>query len=101
MSLDQNCGQEVKATCGLFLAAQSLIGFGLGLLVAERLGRKARQTTAIATVSAGVAASLPLVIEIFAKRINDPGSARGVRRRLRSIREGEGEGFHHDEPPLL
>lgn len=93
MIADQHCGQESKVTCGLFLAAQSFIGFGLGLLVAERLERRACQTTAIVSVAAGVLASLPVVIELFAKRINNPDSPRGIQRRLRSIREGEGEGF--------
>ncbi len=93
MIAEQNCGQESKVACGLFLAAQSFIGFGLGLLVAERIERRARQTTAIVSVTAGVLATLPIVVELFARRINDPDSARGMRRRLRSIREGEGEGF--------
>lgn len=81
---------ESPVRCGLFVAAQSLIGFGVGVLVAEKLGRTSRQNVAITALSAGALATLPLVVDIFTRKINDPDSDRGQRRTLRSIREGDG-----------
>jgi hypothetical protein len=56
------------------------------MLVAERLNRPARQATAIALVSVGTLAVIPLLVKIALERINSPESDRVMRRRLRSIR---------------
>jgi hypothetical protein len=54
--------------------------------VAERFNRPARQATAIALVSVGTLAVIPLLVKMALERINRPESERGMRRRLRSIR---------------
>ncbi len=69
---------------------------GSGLLVAERLNRPARQATAIALVSVGTLAAIPLLVKMAMERINRPESERGMRRRLRSIRGDSGYGSEHD-----
>jgi hypothetical protein len=56
------------------------------MLVAERLNRPARQATAIALVSVGTLAVIPLLVKMALERINSPESDRVMRRRLRSIR---------------
>ncbi len=71
---------------GLLTLTRAAFGLGLGLLMAERLDRPARQATAIALVSVGTLAVIPLLVKMAMERINRPESDRGMRRRLRSIR---------------
>ena|SRR5437762_12563491 len=81
---------------GLLTLTQSAFGIGLGLLVAERLSRSARQATAIALVSIGTLAFVPLLVKMAMERINRPESDRAMRRRLRSIRGDSGYGSEHE-----
>lgn len=74
----------------LISVANAALGFGLGLLLSGRLDRSARKVAAISTMALGIVATLPLVAEIIADQVVGPDSARGVRRRLRSIREDAG-----------
>ena len=71
---------------GLLVLTRTAFGLGIGLLVADRLKRPARQVTAIALVSVGTLAALPLLVKLAMARINRPESERSVRNRLRSIR---------------
>ena len=64
--------------------------------MAERLNRPARQATAIALVSVGTLAVIPLLVKMALERINRPESERAMRRRLRSIRGDSGYGSEHD-----
>ena len=81
---------EVLALDGLLVLTRTAFGLGIGLLVADRLKRPARQVTAIALVSVGTLAALPLLVRLAMARINRPGSERSVRNRLRSIRSDSG-----------
>ena len=81
---------------GLLSLTRASFGLGLGLLVAERLNRPARQATAIALVSLGTLAVIPLLVKMAMERINRPESDRVMRRRLRSIRGDSGYGSEHD-----
>jgi hypothetical protein len=75
---------------GLLTLTRAAFGLGVGMLVAERLNRPARQATAIALVSVGTLAVIPLLVKMAMERINRPESDRGMRRRLRSIRGDSG-----------
>lgn len=75
---------------GLLTLTRAAFGLGLGMLVAERLERPARQATAIVLVSVGTLAIIPLLVKKAMERINRPESARGMRRRLHSIRGDSG-----------
>jgi hypothetical protein len=75
---------------GLLSLTRASFGLGVGLLIAERLNRPARQATAIALVSLGTLAVIPLVVKMAMARINRPESDRVMRRRLRSIRGDSG-----------
>ena len=88
-----NCA-ETPASCGLFLAAQALIGFGVGVLVADKIPASRRKAAGIAAAGAGAAAAAPLIIEVFTRKLQSAQTSRNLRRRLRSIREGEG--FNHE-----
>ena len=71
---------------GLWTLTRTAFGLGVGMLVAERLNRPARQATAIALVSVGTLAVIPLLVKMALERINSPESDRVMRRRLRWIR---------------
>ena len=81
---------------GLLSLTRASFGLGVGLLIAERLNRPARQATAIALVSLGTLAVIPLLVKMAMARINRPESDRAMRRRLRSIRGDSGYGSEHD-----
>ena len=81
---------------GLLTLTRTAFGLGVGMLVAERLNRPARQATAIALVSVGTLAVIPLLVKMAMERINRPESDRGMRRRLLSIRRGSGYGSEQD-----
>lgn len=74
---------------GLFSLAQTAIGCGVGLLIADKL-RKRKQTTAITLFSVALASVVPVIATYIVSRVNDPESKRGMRNRLRSIREDSG-----------
>jgi len=75
---------------GLVALTQTAVGFGAGLLVAGKLGRTAKKTTAAIVFSVGVISTLPLVVDLVIKFFNRPGSERDMRKRLSSIRRDSG-----------
>ena len=75
---------------GLLVLTRTAIGLGIGMLVADRIRRPFRQATAIALVSVGALAAVPLLVKMAMERINRPESDRGSRNRLRSIRGDSG-----------
>lgn len=86
-------GENLPVT-GLVAFSQAAVGVGVGLLVADKLEVSARQRTAIALISAGAAAIVPFIAGIYDRISHSPDSSWGMRRRLNSIREGEG--FNED-----
>lgn len=72
----------------LLTLTRTAVGLGLGLLVADRLKRPARQATAIALVSIGTLAAVPFLLKLGVGLFDR--SERGSRNRLRSIRGGAG-----------
>ena len=70
---------------------RTAFGLGLGMLVADKIKRPVRQAAAIALVSVGALAAVPLLVKMALERINRPESERGSRRiDLRSIRGDSG-----------
>jgi hypothetical protein len=74
----------------LMTLTRTALGLGIGMLVADKIGRSARQTTAIALMSVGALAAVPFLVKVALARINRPESERGSRARLRSIRNDSG-----------
>ncbi len=95
---DKKICEEGSTTCGLFVAAQSLIGLGAGMLLAERISKPQRQFAALALLGAGAVAAAPLLVEMVIRKIHSAETSRNQLRRLRSIREGEG--FNHETTSL-
>jgi hypothetical protein len=87
-------GENLPVT-GLVAFSQAAVGFGVGLLVADKLEINARQRTAIALIGAGAAAVIPFVAGIYDRLSHRAASERDMRRRLESIREDVG--FSGDE----
>ena len=75
---------------GLLLLTRTAFGLGIGILVADKIKSPVRQATAIALVSVGALAAVPLLVKLAMERINRPESERGSRKRLRSIRDDFG-----------
>lgn len=75
---------------GLLSLARTAFGLGIGMLIADKVRHPFRQATAIALVSVGVVAAVPLLVKVAMERINRPESERGSRNRLRSIRDDSG-----------
>jgi ABC-type amino acid transport system permease subunit len=82
--------QDAVPVTSLVAVTQTALGFGAGLLLAGAMRRSAQKATAIAMLSVGVISTVPLVVDFVMKYLNKPGSARGQRRRLASIRDDSG-----------
>ena len=80
---------EVVQT-SLLAVTQTAVGCGIGLLLAGKLGRPAQKTTAATMISVGALLALPVLAMAIVRSLNGPESARGVRRRLDSIRHDPG-----------
>lgn len=74
----------------LIAFTQTVVGLGAGLLIADKLGRTVRQKTALALFGAGAAAILPVVVRSVNSCLDNPESARRMRKRLESIRRDAG-----------
>src|SRR6267154_711859 len=74
----------------LLAITQTAVGCGIGLLIAGKLGRPAQKTTATTMLSIGALLALPVVVMAIIRAVNRPESARGMRRRLDSIRRDSG-----------
>ncbi len=88
-------GDNLPVT-GIVALSQAAIGFGVGLLIAEKFDQASRQRTAVALIGAGAATILPFVAGIIASINNRPDSSRRIRKQLASIREGTGLSNGHD-----
>jgi len=74
----------------LLSLTRTAFGLGIGMLVAYKINSPVRQTAAIALMSVGALAAIPFLVKMALARINRPGSERGSRARLRSIRGDSG-----------
>jgi hypothetical protein len=74
----------------LLTLTRAAFGLGLGMLMADKIKQPVRQAAAIALVSVGALAAVPLLVKVALERINRPESERGSRARLRSIRGDSG-----------
>jgi|SRR6266481_7405062 hypothetical protein len=96
MSLPISIPKTSEPLDGLLALTRAAFGLGIGLLMADRIKRPARQAAAIALVSVGALAAVPLLVKVALERINHPESERGSRARLRSIRGDSGYSTDRD-----
>lgn len=82
----------VSGTIGL---TQAAAGFGIGLLVADKLSEGTRRRTGGVLLAAGLLALAPVAAGMVIRFRNRPSSAKRARRRLESIRDHAG--FHGSE----
>ena len=74
----------------LAAAAEMAVGVGAGLLVADQLGKGARQRLGVVVLLAGLAATIPLLIGAGVRFNRELGEGRRTRRRLETIRHDSG-----------
>lgn len=71
-------------------AAEMAVGVGAGLLVADQLGKSARQRLGLIVLLAGLTASVPLLIGAGVRVNRELNEGRRTRRRLETIRHDSG-----------
>lgn len=76
------------AVLGLVHTSGATLGAGIGLLLATRIGGNARKVSGVTLIATGAVLMTPLIVASIMKGLRRPNSARSVRRRLNSIREG-------------
>jgi hypothetical protein len=81
--------QNLSGT-SLAAAAEMAVGVGAGLLVADQLGKGARQRIGLVALIAGLAATVPLLIGAGVRVNRELGEGRRTRRRLETIRHDPG-----------
>jgi ABC-type molybdate transport system permease subunit len=74
----------------LLTISQAAIGCGIGILLADKVNEKRRNTAAVGLLCLAIVTTAPALVGLVAELINGPQSKLGVRRRLRKIREGAG-----------
>ncbi|MEQ1859919.1 MAG: hypothetical protein ABMA13_08285 [Chthoniobacteraceae bacterium] len=72
------------------IVTQTAVGCAVGLLLAGKIGRSAQKTTAASLLGIAALLALPAIIDVVTEAVNGPGSERGERRRLDSIRTDSG-----------
>jgi hypothetical protein len=79
----------------LLSVSQATIACAFGLLLGSRLNKKNQTPVALGLMVVAAVTFVPAVGAVVVDLINGPRSKLGVRRRLRSIREGSG--LHEEE----
>ncbi|MEX1118259.1 MAG: hypothetical protein WEB60_05635 [Terrimicrobiaceae bacterium] len=82
-------GDNLPVT-GIIAFSQAAMGFGVGILLGDRLGRTTRHQAAIACLIAGAAALAPVVYSVVVNVRNRPSSSRRMKKQLESIRRDTG-----------
>ncbi len=96
MSFPISIPKEAEPVEGLLTLTRTAVGLGIGILMADKIKKPIRQIAAIALVSVGALAAVPVLLRIALDRINRPESERGSRARLRSIRDDSGYSTEED-----
>lgn len=71
---------------GTIAITQAAAGCGLGLLLADKMGKRARRRTSLFLLTAGVVMLVPVVASFVSRVRNRPNSKRRALRQLESIR---------------
>jgi hypothetical protein len=74
---------------GILTVTRTAIGLGIGMLLADRIKRPARNVAAIALVSIGAIAAAPFFVKLALEQVGRRTDW-GSRARLRSIRSDSG-----------
>ena len=92
MELERTSRQKssVALQTSMLAVTQTAAGCGIGLLLAGKLGRPTRRITAASLLSLAFLLAMPAVVGALLRVWNRPESARGMRRRLNSIRHDAG-----------
>lgn len=75
---------------GTIAITQAAAGCGLGLMLANKMSKRARRRTSAVLLTAGVMIAVPIMASVIMKIRNRPHSRSRAQRELESIRGGEG-----------
>lgn len=75
---------------GTIAITQAAAGCGLGLMLADKMSKRARRRTSAVLLTAGVMIAVPIVASFVMRLRNRPHSRSRAQRQLESIRGGEG-----------
>ncbi|MBX9578470.1 MAG: hypothetical protein K2W97_08370 [Chthoniobacterales bacterium] len=75
---------------GAIAITQAAAGCGLGLLLADKMSKRARHRTSIMLLTAGIIVAVPIAASFIMRVRNRPHSRSRAQRQLESIRDGEG-----------
>ena len=81
---------SLPLNCNLLTVTQAAAACAVGLLLAGRIGRPAQKITAVTLLGIGALLAVPSVFNAVQHAVIGPGSERGERRRLDSIRVDPG-----------
>jgi hypothetical protein len=84
---NRNLGEAVILGTALSITPAA-VGCALGILVGQRLGKRASRAAAASIFTVGVVAALPCAMELLGRRLNGPGTTRGQARQQELIRDG-------------
>ena len=73
------------------------VGVAAGMVVADRLGRPAREIAAVALLGAGLVATVPFLKNYVSRQINAPTHRFGSRKTLQGIRNAGVSDFSVEE----
>jgi hypothetical protein len=62
---------------GIFAATRGMIGFGAGLLVANKLSREKRKFVGLPLLVGGLLTTIPIAMHLFSDRSSDGDASRG------------------------
>ena len=75
---------------GTIAITQAAAGCGLGLLLADKMSKRARRCTSAMLLTTGIIIAVPIVASFVMRIRNRPHSRSRAQRELESIRDGEG-----------
>ena len=75
---------------GTIAITQAAVGCGLGLLIADKMSKRARRRTSLFLVTAGVLVVVPIMASFVSRIRNRPHSKSRAQRQLESIRNSVG-----------
>ncbi|MBX9742087.1 MAG: hypothetical protein K2W99_00885 [Chthoniobacterales bacterium] len=73
---------------GTIAVTQAAAGCGLGLLIADKMSKRARRRTSLFLLAAGVMVMVPVMASFISRIRNRPHSKSRAHRQLESIRSG-------------
>ena len=89
---------ETQETVNVRVLGSLAVGVAAGMVVADRLGRPAREIASLTLLSVGLVATVPFLTKYVARQINAPTHRFGSRKTLQGIRHSGVSDFSMEGP---